>query len=386
MRHRASRARGRVVVAATAALVTVGVPLLRGQEPVPKPSPPQAVAPAKEAEGAPAWTKLTPDSIKPLPLESIPDSPPPHEGALFKISERIESPDLVLVEVLEGMPGRPITGERLVRPDGTVSLGFYGDLYVAGLTPAQAKVKLTLHLRRYLKDQYLGLISWEDDNDDQNGKPSVPVTDPRVLSSLEPMSDAIPLEPPAAPPPDAVGAAPPNAGDEPKHASFPKNTSKAGPLRAPHAAIPPVPAPFDPVLPQPPKPVAERGPNPMPGPAPPPGRYVYVDPAETSRVFVMISSYNHDMYYVQGDVAKIGRLTYTGNETVFDALQFAGGLLPSADRLNIRLHRPARGDKPSRSYRIDLDAIERGDKTANLQLFPGDRLIIERKKNLEPRS
>ena len=46
----------------------------------------------------------------------------------------IEPPDLLLVEVLEAFPGRPISGERLVRPDGKISLGFYGEVYVAGLT------------------------------------------------------------------------------------------------------------------------------------------------------------------------------------------------------------------------------------------------------------
>ncbi len=46
----------------------------------------------------------------------------------------VEPPDIIIVEVLEALPGRPITGERLVRPDGKISLGFYGDVYVAGLT------------------------------------------------------------------------------------------------------------------------------------------------------------------------------------------------------------------------------------------------------------
>jgi polysaccharide export outer membrane protein len=35
----------------------------------------------------------------------------------------LEPPDLVIVEVLDALPGRPISGERLVRPDGKISLG-----------------------------------------------------------------------------------------------------------------------------------------------------------------------------------------------------------------------------------------------------------------------
>src|SRR5947207_1623087 len=63
-------------------------------------------------------------AIKPLPLTPIPDDPPPHEGAMINLPFTIEPPDLLIVEVLEALPGRRITGERLVRPDGTISLGF----------------------------------------------------------------------------------------------------------------------------------------------------------------------------------------------------------------------------------------------------------------------
>ncbi|HZW34527.1 MAG TPA: sigma-70 family RNA polymerase sigma factor, partial [Isosphaeraceae bacterium] len=49
----------------------------------------------------------------------------------------VDPPDMLLVEVLEALPGRPISGERLVRPDGKISLGFYGEISVAGLTPVQ---------------------------------------------------------------------------------------------------------------------------------------------------------------------------------------------------------------------------------------------------------
>jgi RNA polymerase sigma factor (sigma-70 family) len=70
----------------------------------------------------------------------------------------IEPPDLILVEVLEALPGRPISGERLVRPDGKISLGFYGDIYVAGLTIPEVKEKVVLHLRKFISDETLGLV------------------------------------------------------------------------------------------------------------------------------------------------------------------------------------------------------------------------------------
>ena len=49
--------------------------------------------------------------LKPHPLPAIPDDPPPHEGAMINYPLVIEPPDLLLIEVLEALPGRPISGE-----------------------------------------------------------------------------------------------------------------------------------------------------------------------------------------------------------------------------------------------------------------------------------
>ena len=48
--------------------------------------------------------------------------------------------------------------ERLVRPDGSITLGWYGDLNVAGLTVAEVKRKLIGHLRRFFADERLGIV------------------------------------------------------------------------------------------------------------------------------------------------------------------------------------------------------------------------------------
>ena len=87
----------------------------------------------------------------PAPKPGEPGAPPP-----------VRVGQTLLVEALEGLPGRPITGERVVRTDGTVSLGFYGDLFVVGLNRDQIKVKLIGHLRTYLSDNVLGLIGFKD--------------------------------------------------------------------------------------------------------------------------------------------------------------------------------------------------------------------------------
>jgi polysaccharide biosynthesis/export protein len=81
----------------------------------------------------------------------------------------VEPPDVLLVKVLEALPGRPISAEPLVWPDGKISLGFYGDIYVAGLTVPQVKETVVLHLRKYLDDRALGII----EIDNATGEPKV---------------------------------------------------------------------------------------------------------------------------------------------------------------------------------------------------------------------
>ncbi|MEO6808506.1 MAG: SLBB domain-containing protein, partial [Isosphaeraceae bacterium] len=116
-----------------------------------------------------------------------------------------------------------------------------------------------------------------------------------------------------------------------------------------------------------------------PGVADPSEQYIVVDPAENNRVYVDVAAYNTKTYYVDGDVGQPGRLPCTGHETVLDAINYGGGLSPTADVTNVRLVRPARGGKPAKIYQIDYKAIlEQGDAMANLQVLPGDRLIVGR--------
>ncbi len=208
------------------------------------------------------------------PEEQIAATPIPRELSKMSMPEYVVSPpDLLIVEVLEALPGRPITGERLVRPDGTITLGFYGDVYVNGLTVTEVKEKVIIHLRKYVNDEVLGLIKY-----DENGKPRE------------------------------------------------------------------------------------------------------VPPAQSDRVFVDVAAYNSQVYYVQGDVAAPGRLPITGNETVLDAINYAGGLAPTASVPNVRLVRPAPpGSCSPQILPINLAAIiQEGDTTTNYQLMPGDRIFVYR--------
>jgi polysaccharide export outer membrane protein len=192
----------------------------------------------------------------------------------------VEAPDIITVEVLEALPGRPISGERLVKPDGKISLAYYGDVYVAGLTTNEIKEKIVLHLRKYLNDEALGL--WEID-----GKGT----------------------------------------DDPKD-----------------------------------------------------DEYIPVEPKDSDRVYVDVMAYNSKAYYIQGDVAAPGRMPITGNETVLDAINYAGGLIATAAPQNIRLVRPAPpGACCQQVLPVNLAAIiSGGDPTTNYQLMPGDRIMVYR--------
>jgi polysaccharide biosynthesis/export protein len=217
------------------------------------------------------------------PEEKIANSNIPKEFQKVSMPDYVvEPPDLLLVEVLEALPGRPISGERLVRPDGKISLGFYGEVYVAGLTMPEVKEKIVLHLRKFLTDEVLGLV-----RSDEAGEPE---TEP--------------------------------------------NSTK-------------------------PK---------------------LIDPKDTDRIFVDVTAYNSKNYYIMGDVLIPGKLPITGNETVLDAIEFAGGLMPTAAPQNIRLVRPAPpGACCEQVLPINLAAITSGgDPTTNYQIMPNDRIIVYR--------
>lgn len=191
----------------------------------------------------------------------------------------VEPPDLLLVEVLEALPGRPISGERLVRPDGKITLGFYGDVYVAGLTLPEVKEKVIRRLQTFLTDESLGLFELNENNERK----------------------------------------------------------------------------IDPKTKQP----------------------VTIDPKDSATVFVDVTAYNSKFYYVQGAVLVPGRLPITGNETILDAINLAGGLTAEANRDKAVLYRPGPANGPLKALRVDIDQITiGGDPTTNYQLQPGDRLVV----------
>jgi protein involved in polysaccharide export with SLBB domain len=75
-----------------------------------------------------------------LPLHHIDLSCPPNEAHMVPLPPyRIGPPDILQIDSLRGVPTQEVRGPHLVRPDGTVGVGTYGQAYVAGLTIEEAK-------------------------------------------------------------------------------------------------------------------------------------------------------------------------------------------------------------------------------------------------------
>ena len=335
--------------------------------------------------------------LTPHPLPSIPDDPPPHEGALFNMPYAVQPPDLVLVEVLDALPGRPISGERLVRADGTISLGFYGEVQVRGLTVAQMKVAIIKHLRQFLDDEMLGLeVAVE-----QEEQAVIPDQPPRPPNPFQ-LDDG----PQPAKKTSRITRPRTHSGQANVRVSARKGTVRRVPVHRVSERTTTHGAAASPVEPSAPKPIkspagpsdevalivgqdgaarpqakpAEAAPPAVGAPDEPSGElWKIVAPAASSMVFTDVTAYNTASYYMEGDFAAPGHLPITGSETVLEAIDNAGGLLPTADPKQLTLVRPQRNGKPAKVYKVDLEAIrDRGEVATNYQIFAGDRLVVGR--------
>jgi RNA polymerase sigma factor (sigma-70 family) len=118
--------------------------------------------------------KAADKDLQPADLDDPFDAPNPADGPLIKNEwslppdpdpqpvHRFAPGDTFYIAVLEALPGRPIEGERVVRPDGTITLGFYGDLPVAGLTRTEVKARLINHLLKWIPEMKLGLRHFDE--------------------------------------------------------------------------------------------------------------------------------------------------------------------------------------------------------------------------------
>jgi polysaccharide export outer membrane protein len=102
------------------------------------------------------------------------------------------------------------------------------------------------------------------------------------------------------------------------------------------------------------------------------GKYIR-DPIVTVVVTTFVGPASEQVRVI-GEAAKPQILAYRQNMTILDVMIAVGGLTDFADGNAATIFRPAEGGK---SYSVRLrDLVRRGDITANVDMKPGDILII----------
>jgi polysaccharide biosynthesis/export protein len=91
-------------------------------------------------------------------------------------------------------------------------------------------------------------------------------------------------------------------------------------------------------------------------------------------VTVRIEAVNSSEIYLIGRVAKPAPYPATGNDTVLQAITRAGGLTAFANPRHIRIVR--RENNKVTEFTVDYDAILNHDVKQDIQLKPGDRIIV----------
>jgi polysaccharide biosynthesis/export protein len=136
--------------------------------------PPDTVFPTpRKGPPSPAGQPVAPPSNLSPPRETLPTARPcglpdhvPQE--LSKVSLPpyiIEPPDILLIESTQSLRDQPIRGQHLVRPDGTIGLGIYGSVYVAGMTLEQAQAAVVAQVSQRVqkldaRDLYVDVLAY----------------------------------------------------------------------------------------------------------------------------------------------------------------------------------------------------------------------------------
>jgi polysaccharide export outer membrane protein len=151
------------------------VVLAAGGQPAASQTPPEQIAAPADAPPSPRLVPQSVQSVQPAPVAvQAPvvahthyhypfgvHAPPPPVPAVPREFEKqslppyiVEPPDILLINASAAisLPTQPLIGQHLVRPDGTINLGIYGSVYVAGLTLDQVQdVVASVLLARHAK-------------------------------------------------------------------------------------------------------------------------------------------------------------------------------------------------------------------------------------------
>jgi len=79
-----------------------------------------------------------------------------HDTIVRHLSQVLQVAE-VSISLLQVSGQQQIAGEHLVGPDGTINLGIYGSVYIAGRTVAEAREIVERHLRQYMSDAKIAL-------------------------------------------------------------------------------------------------------------------------------------------------------------------------------------------------------------------------------------
>jgi len=101
------------------------------------------------------------------------------------------------------------------------------------------------------------------------------------------------------------------------------------------------------------------------------GRY-YLDP----KVSVRVLGYFSKKYYLYGQVGRQGPVSYTGRDTLLDAI-LSGGVNYSSWTSHVKVIRPSHGETPVRTIMVNVDRmVKKGDWSKNLLLEPDDIVYV----------
>ena len=96
-----------------------------------------------------------------------------------------------------------------------------------------------------------------------------------------------------------------------------------------------------------------------------------------NRISVRLTNWDSKRIYVLGEVNTPGSFIYIGNESVLDALLEAGGIGTKANRHSIIVSRPSTCGSCRTVMKVCYDQIvQLGDTSTNYQLLPGDRVFV----------
>ena len=94
---------------------------------------------------------VLPDQIGSVPVggKSLADA---EKAVAELLDDDVEQPIVIIVPADPYEFQQPISGEHLVAPDGRVTLGVYGQVYVAGMSVPEARQTIEEHLSKYFEE------------------------------------------------------------------------------------------------------------------------------------------------------------------------------------------------------------------------------------------